>query len=115
MARPRTVYVGVRILDVDHEWYEKLANLTGKSFSDTIRDSLTAYRALMQSPGVAIFKPVDELRGELVGAYKAGSALQIPDDITAESASVRPPKGSRRGGTRSASPSARRNPDTRQE
>jgi hypothetical protein len=111
MARPRTVYVGVRILDVDHEWYEKLANLTGKSFSDTIRDSLTAYRALMQSPGVAIFKPVDELRGELVGAYQAGTALQIPNDITVGSASARPRSGSRRGGRRSSRPSAPQDPD----
>ena len=108
MGRARTAYIGVRIMDVDKEWYEKLAHLTGKSFSDTIRDSLTAYRALMQSPGVAIFKPVDELRGELVGAYQAGNALQIPNDFTEGSASDRPPKGSPRGGSQSASPSARR-------
>ena len=67
-----TRYTPVRLAEWDREWYAKLAKTTGRTLSDVIRDALTAYRALMQLPGIAFVRPIQELNTELIQAYREG-------------------------------------------
>lgn len=78
---PRTRHISIRVLSFDYEWYAKVARAVNRPVTEVMKDALTAYRTLMQLPGVSLFKTLPELRGELVGAQQAGVPIaDVPND-----------------------------------
>ena len=77
----KTRYVGIRLEPFDYDWYTKLAKTANRSLSDTLRDALQIYRGMMQLPGIAIVRPLGDLRAELVRAYeKGGPIADLPNN-----------------------------------
>lgn len=71
----KTRYVGIRLEPFDYEWYEKLAKTGNRSMSEILRDALQIYRGMMQLPGIAVVRPLGDLRTELVRAYEKGGPI----------------------------------------
>lgn len=91
-------YVAFRMGPADYQWYVKLSEARRESLSDTIRSALTAYRALMQLPGVAFVRPLSELRGELVAAYQERAPIaDILNDGNPATRKSRGRSGSQKG------------------